>query len=120
LQMLSSGFMIPTKDMAPWQLFVCNWTPAFATERIIELSLLSGQKLNGDLARAYPIAYFNINDWHRSLTGERIMSGTIISFNNLFVYSFSVLAAWLFGFCCIAACHFRKQSADRSDASRLG
>jgi hypothetical protein len=40
LQMLSSGFVIPTQDMAPWQLFVCNLTPAFATERIIELSFL--------------------------------------------------------------------------------
>jgi len=122
LQMLSSGFVIPAKDMTPPHLFFCNWTPAFATERIIDLSLLSGHKLSGELGRDYPIPYFNINDWHRSLTGERLRTGTVLYFNDLFLYSFSVLTAWLFALslCGVAACHLRKRSEDRSDASRLG
>jgi len=120
LQMLSSGFVIPTQDMAPWQLFFCNWTPAFATERIIDLSLLSGHKLSGELVRDYPIPYFNINDWHRKLTGETLRTGTVIYFTDLFAYSFSVLTAWLFALslCGVATCSIRQRSADRSDASR--
>jgi hypothetical protein len=120
LQMLSSGFVIPIQDMAPWQLFFGNWTPAFATERITELSLLSGKTISGEVVRDYPIPYININDWHRKLTGERLRTGTVIYFNDLFVYSFSVLTAWLFALslCGVAACSIRQRSADRSDASR--
>ena len=48
-------------------------------ERIADVSFLIHQKISGDLARNYPIAYFNINDWYRSRTGERLKTGTIYS-----------------------------------------
>jgi ABC-2 type transporter len=120
LQMLSSGFVIVSQDMPPWQLSFCNWTPGFATERIIELSLLTGNKISGDLVMQYPRAYFNIGEWHRNLTGERLYTSTVYYFTDLFVYPFSVLTGWLCAlfFCAVAAGTLHPRNADPCEASR--
>ncbi len=76
-QILFSGFTVPAKDMAPSVLALSQIMPSFASERIADVSFLINQKISGDLARDYPIAYFNINDWYRSRTGERLKTGTI-------------------------------------------
>jgi ABC-type multidrug transport system ATPase subunit len=76
-QILFSGFTVPAKDMAPSVLTLSQIMPSFASERIADVSFLINQKISGDLARDYPIAYFNINDWYRSRTGERLKTGTI-------------------------------------------
>jgi ABC-type multidrug transport system ATPase subunit len=76
-QILFSGFTVPAKDMAPSVLALSQIMPSFASERIADVSFLINQKISGDLARDYPIAYFNMNDWYRSRTGERLKTGTI-------------------------------------------
>ena len=77
-QILFSGFTVPAKDMAPAVLALSQIMPSFASERITDVSYLINQKISGDLARDYPIAYFNINDWVRSRTGERLKTGTTL------------------------------------------
>jgi ABC transport system ATP-binding/permease protein len=75
-QILFSGFTVPAKDMAPSVLALSQIMPSFATQRITDVSFLINRKISGDLARDYPIAYFNMNDWYRSRTGERLKTGT--------------------------------------------
>ena len=76
-QILFSGFTVPAKDMAPSVLALSQIMPSFASERITDVSFLINRKISGDLARDYPISYFNINDWYRSRTGERLKTGTV-------------------------------------------
>jgi hypothetical protein len=76
-QILFSGFTVPAKDMAPSVLALSQIMPSFASERISDVSFLINQKISGDLARDYPIAYFNINDWYRTRTGTRLKTGTV-------------------------------------------
>src|SRR6516162_3547302 len=76
-QILFSGFTVPAKDMSPPVLMVSQVMPSFASQRIADESFLLGQKISGDLARNFPTSYFNINDWYRSRTGERLKTGII-------------------------------------------
>jgi len=76
-QILFSGFTVPAKDMTPPVLMVSQVMPSFASQRIADESFLLGQKISGDLTRDFPISYFNINDWYRSKTGERLKTGII-------------------------------------------
>jgi ABC-type multidrug transport system ATPase subunit/pSer/pThr/pTyr-binding forkhead associated (FHA) protein len=76
-QILFSGFTVPAKDMTPSVLALSQIMPSFASERISDVSFLINQKISGDLARDYPIAYFNINDWYRTRTGTRLKTGTV-------------------------------------------
>jgi ABC-type multidrug transport system ATPase subunit/pSer/pThr/pTyr-binding forkhead associated (FHA) protein len=76
-QILFSGFTVPAKDMTPPVLMVSQIMPSFASQRIADESFLIGQTISGDLARDFPTSYFNINDWWRSRTGERLRTGTV-------------------------------------------
>jgi hypothetical protein len=76
-QILFSGFTVPAKDMSPSVLMVSQIMPSFASQRIADVSFLLGQKISGELARDFPTSYFNINDWYRSRTGERLKTGTV-------------------------------------------
>jgi len=76
-QILFSGFTVPAKDMTPPVLAVSQIMPSFASERIADVSFFLDRKITGDLTQQYPTAYFNLNDWYRSRTGERIKTGTV-------------------------------------------
>jgi hypothetical protein len=59
------------------------------------------QKISGDLARNYPIAYFNLNDWYRSRTGERLKTGTIFNEARPIWVAYLSLGLWtVAGFVC--------------------
>ena len=76
-QILFSGFTVSTEDMAPPVLTLSQIMPSFASERIADVSFLIDKKISGELAHDYSKAYFNINDWYRSRTGERLKTGTV-------------------------------------------
>jgi ABC transport system ATP-binding/permease protein len=76
-QILFSGFTVSTEDMAPPVVTLSQIMPSFASERIAEVSFLINQKISGELAHEYSKAYFNINDWYRSRTGERLKTGVV-------------------------------------------
>jgi hypothetical protein len=76
-QILFSGFTVSTEDMAPPVVTLSQIMPSFASERIAEVSFLINQKISGELAHEYSKAYFNINDWYRSRTGERLKTGMV-------------------------------------------
>ena len=78
-QILFSGFTVSTEDMAPPVLTLSQIMPSFASERIAYVSFLVGRKISGELAREYSKAYFNINDWYRSRTGERLKTGVVFT-----------------------------------------
>src|ERR1700730_15313855 len=96
-QILFSGFTVPAKDMAPSVLALSQIMPSFATQRITDVSFLINRKISGDLARDYPIAYFNINDWYRSRTGERLKTGTIFTETRPIWVSCLSLVLWTIG-----------------------
>ena len=76
-QILFSGFTVSTEDMAPPVLMLSQIMPSFASERIADVSFLIDKKISGELAHDYSKAYFNINDWYRSRTGERLKTGMV-------------------------------------------
>jgi len=76
-QILFSGFTVSTEDMAPPVLMLSQIMPSFASERIADVSFLIDKKISGELAHDYSKAYFNINDWYRSRTGERLKTGVV-------------------------------------------
>ena len=76
-QILFSGFTVPTEDMAPPVLTLSQIMPSFDSERIADVSFLLDKKISGELAHDYSKAYFNINDWYRSRTGERLKTGMV-------------------------------------------
>jgi hypothetical protein len=96
-QILFSGFTVPAKDMAPSVLALSQIMPSFATQRITDVSFLINRKISGDLARDYPIAYFNINDWYRSRTGERLKTGTTFTETRPIWVSCLSLVLWTIG-----------------------
>jgi ABC-type multidrug transport system ATPase subunit len=106
-QILFSGFTVPAKDMAPSVLALSQIMPSFASERISDVSFLIDQKISGDLARTYPIAYLNINDWYRSRTGERLKTGVVysdarpiwVAYLSLFLWTIGgfIFSSWLLG-----------------------
>ena len=100
-QILFSGFTVPAKDMAPSVLTLSQVMPSFASQRISDASFLIHQKISGDLARNYPIAYFNLNDWYRSRTGERLKTGTVYSDARPIWVAYLSLGLWtVAGFAC--------------------
>ncbi len=76
-QILFSGFTVSTGDMAPPVLMLSQIMPSFDSERIADVSFLIDKKISGELAHDYSKAYFNINDWYRSRTGERLKTGMV-------------------------------------------
>ena len=76
-QILFSGFTVSTEDMAPPVLMLSQIMPSFDSERIADVSFLIDKKISGELAHDYSKAYFNINDWYRSRTGERLKTGVV-------------------------------------------
>ncbi len=96
-QILFSGFTVPAKDMTPSVLALSRIMPSFAAERIADVSFLIDQKISGDLARNYPIAYFNMNDWYRSKTGNRLKTGTIFTESRPIWIAYSSLILWTIG-----------------------
>ena len=78
-QILFSGFTVSVGDMTPPVLTISQIMPSFASERIADVSFLVDRKISGELAREYSKAYFNINDWYRSRTGERLKTGVIFT-----------------------------------------
>jgi len=76
-QILFSGFTVSTEDMTPPVLMLSQIMPSFDSERIADVSFLIDQKISGELAHDYSKAYFNINDWYRSRTGERLKTGVV-------------------------------------------
>jgi hypothetical protein len=78
-QILFSGFTVSVGDMTPPVLTISQIMPSFASERIADVSFLVDRKISGELAREYSKAYFNINDWYRSRTGERLKTGMVFT-----------------------------------------
>ena len=100
-QILFSGFTVPAKDMAPSVLALSQIMPSFASQRIADVSFLIHQKISGDLARSFPIAYFNLNDYYRSRTGERLKTGTVYSDARPLWVAYLSLGSWtVAGFVC--------------------
>jgi ABC transport system ATP-binding/permease protein len=75
-QILFSGHTVEVKDMSPPVLAIGQLLPSFAAERIFDTSLLLNQRLTGQFPQDYPLPYYNINAWYRSITGERLKAGT--------------------------------------------
>jgi ABC-type multidrug transport system ATPase subunit/pSer/pThr/pTyr-binding forkhead associated (FHA) protein len=96
-QILFSGFTVPAKDMSPSVLMVSRIMPTFAAERISDVSFLLDKKISGDLIRDYSIAYFNINDWYRSITGDRLKSGATYTETRPLWVAYLTLAIWTLG-----------------------
>jgi ABC-type multidrug transport system ATPase subunit len=96
-QILFSGFTVPAKDMTPSVLALSQIMPSFASQRITDVSFLVDQKISGELARDYPIAYFNINEWYRSITGERLKTGTIYTETRPIWVAYLSLVLWTIG-----------------------
>jgi len=106
-QILFSGFTVPAGDMAPPVLALSQIMPSFASERIADVSFLINKKISGELAREYSKAYFNINDWYRSRTGERLKTGMVytdtrplwIAYLSLILWTISgyIGSFWLLG-----------------------
>jgi hypothetical protein len=71
--------------------------PSFASQRISDVSVLLDQKITGELTRNYPTAYFNINDWYRSRTGERITTGSIYTESRPLWVAYLTLLLWTIG-----------------------
>jgi ABC-type multidrug transport system ATPase subunit/pSer/pThr/pTyr-binding forkhead associated (FHA) protein len=95
-QILFSGYTVPAKDMTPSVLMVSRIMPSFAAQRISDIGLLLDRKISGALAQDYPIAYYNINDWYRSITGERLKSGSTFAETRPLWIAYLTLAAWTF------------------------
>jgi ABC transport system ATP-binding/permease protein len=100
-QILFSGFTVPAKDMSASVLTLSQIMPSFASERIADVSFLINKKISGSLARDYPIAYFNLNDWYRSRTGERLKNGALYDETRPIWVACASLVVWtLGGFVC--------------------
>jgi ABC-type multidrug transport system ATPase subunit len=96
-QILFSGFTVPAKDMTLPVLTLSQIMPSFASQRIADVSFLINQKISGALARDYPIDYFNINDWVRSRTGERLKTGTLYGETRPIWVACASLLLWMIG-----------------------
>ena len=93
-QILFSGFTVSVEDMAPPVLTISQIMPSFASERIADVSFLVDRKISGELAREYSKAYFNINDWYRSRTGERLKTGMVFTNTRLLWVAYLSLILW--------------------------
>ena len=94
-QILFSGFTVPTKDMTPPVLALSQIMPSFASQRIADVSFFVDRKITGDLTLQYSTAYFNLNDWYRSRTGERIKTGTIYTETRPLWVAYLSLMLWI-------------------------
>lgn len=93
-QILFSGFTVSVGDMTPPVLTISQIMPSFASERIADVSFLVDRKISGELAREYSKAYFNINDWYRSRTGERLKTGMVFTDTRLLWVAYLSLILW--------------------------
>jgi ABC transport system ATP-binding/permease protein len=93
-QILFSGFTVPAEEMSPSVLMVSQIMPSFASQRIADVSFLIGKRISGELARDFPKSYFNINDWYRSRTGERLKTGTIFTETRPLWIAYLSLITW--------------------------
>jgi ABC-type multidrug transport system ATPase subunit len=93
-QILFSGFTVSVEDMAPPVLTISQIMPSFASERIADVSFLVDRKISGELAREYSKAYFNINNWYRSRTGERLKTGMVFTDTRLLWVAYLSLILW--------------------------
>jgi ABC-type multidrug transport system ATPase subunit/pSer/pThr/pTyr-binding forkhead associated (FHA) protein len=93
-QILFSGFTVQPKDMSVPVLAVSQIMPSFAVQRISDVSFLLNQKISGDLVSDFPIPFYNINDWYRRQTGERLRSGTIFTETRPLWTGFLSLGLW--------------------------
>jgi ABC transport system ATP-binding/permease protein len=93
-QILFSGFTVPAEEMSPSVLMVSQIMPSFASQRIADVSFLIGKRISGELARDFPKSYFNINDWYRSRTGERLKTGTIFTETRPLWIAYLSLISW--------------------------
>jgi ABC transport system ATP-binding/permease protein len=94
-QILLSGFTVRTSDMAPSVLKVSQLVPSFAAERISDVSFLINHKITGQLAADFPVPYYNLNQWHRDATGNRLKIGmTFDKYDPLWI-SYLSLIVWI-------------------------
>jgi ABC transport system ATP-binding/permease protein len=93
-QILFSGFTVSVGDMTPPVLTISQIMPSFASERIADVSFLVDRRISGELAREYSKAYFNINDWYRSRTGERLKTGTVFTYTRPLWVAYLSLILW--------------------------
>ena len=96
-QILFSGFTVPAEDMTPPVLALSQIMPSFASERIADVSFLVDKKISGDLAHEFSRAYFNINDWYRSRTGERLKTGMVYTNLRPLWVAYASLILWTIG-----------------------
>jgi hypothetical protein len=75
-------------------LAVAQIMPSFAAERISDTSLLLNQKLGGDLTAKYRLAYDNLNQFNRSVTGERLKTGQVYTNTRPLIVGYLSLLLW--------------------------
>lgn len=97
---LFSGFMPMVGEMSPPVRSLSQLMPTFAYQRIVDASFLLNQKITGDFIAIYRTAFWNLSDWYRSLTGERLLTGMIFTDTRPIWLGYFVLTCWIFGGCC--------------------
>ena len=93
-QILFSGFTVQTDEMDPFVLAVAQIMPSFAAERISDTSLLLNQKIGGDLTAKYRLAYDNLNQFNRLVTGERLKTGQVYTNTRPLIVGYLSLLLW--------------------------
>ena len=58
---------------------------------------LRGYSVHNVASRDYPIAYFNVNEWYRSKTGERLKTGTVYRESRPIWFAYLSLVLWTIG-----------------------
>jgi hypothetical protein len=93
-QILFSGFTVETDEMDPFVLAVAQIMPSFAAERISDSSLLFNQKIGGDVTSKYKIPYDNLNQFTRSISGQRFKTGQIYTNTRPLIVGYLSLFLW--------------------------
>ena len=93
-QILFSGFTVQTDEMDPFVLAVAQIMPSFAAERISDSSLLFNQKIGGDVTSKYNIPYDNLNQFTRSISGQRLKTGQIYTNTRPLIVGYLSLFLW--------------------------
>jgi ABC transport system ATP-binding/permease protein len=93
-QILFSGFTVQTDEMDPFVLAVAQIMPSFAAERISDTSSLFNQKIGGDVTSKYNIPYDNLNQFNRSISGQRLKTGQIYTNTRPLMVGYLSLFLW--------------------------
>jgi ABC-type multidrug transport system ATPase subunit len=93
-QILFSGFTVQTDEMDPFVLAVAQIMPSFAAERISDTSSLFNQKIGGDVTSKYNIPYDNLNQFNRSISGQRLKTGQIYTNTRPIMVGYLSLFLW--------------------------